>query len=71
MESQLFTWTGGWDSALFSFSFYDCTLTVAVGANKPGERFEGIDLDYEKGTISLFIEGSLEPETHPLLLSVG
>jgi hypothetical protein len=53
MEQEFFTWTG-WDQQDTScLAFYNCTLIKDIGTHKVGEHFKVIDVDYEKGKLTL------------------
>lgn len=53
MEREFFTWNG-WDQLdTMCFVFYDCTLIKDIGTHKVGEQFKVIDVDFEKGKLTL------------------
>ncbi len=53
MEREFFTWNG-WDRQdTMCFTFYDCTLIKDIGTHKVGEKFKVIDVDFEKGKLTL------------------
>lgn len=63
MEKQLFDWDieAGWDQGgTAMFQFYKCRLKVPIGIYDIGHVFPVIAIDYELGTIELYIDGEVK-----------
>lgn len=53
MEREFFTWQG-WDPLdTASLAFYDCKLVKDIGTHKVGEQFKVIEVDFQRGKLSL------------------
>jgi hypothetical protein len=53
MEREFFTWEN-WDQLdTACLAFYDCTLIKDIGSHKVGEQFKVIDVDFQRGKLSL------------------
>lgn len=59
MERKFFDWVGWDEQDVGSLSFYDCTLKVDIGPHKAGTKFDGIDVDFQRGKMTLY---NLNPE---------
>lgn len=74
MESQIFTWDGGWGQHdTMGFIFHSVTLVVDVGPYKAGTKFKSASLDYygpEGGKIALYDGGEDPVFTGKLKLEV-
>jgi hypothetical protein len=52
-ESQLFTWNGWDQNDTASFMFYEAVLVAPIGQFKVGDKFDFINMNYDKATMEL------------------
>lgn len=71
MESQFFTWDGGWDQQdLMAFTFYNCQLVRDIGSYSKGDVIPTVGIDYANGTLEFYDKEGKPTDRFELLLEV-